>query len=206
VADNITTSNGVISTVEATTLNGGAVSAQHAQRMLLALRTGAGTVIDVVGDATNGIWTNVKQIPSLPAGTNNIGDVDVLTVPADPFGVNADAASATGSISAKLRYIASTGIPITGVPTIQGDAAHDAVDTGSPVKIGHKAVSYTTQTAVAAGDRANALCDRHGIPFMIGGHPDVLTIRLQFSSNQCSNHFGFGRTKDCSDGDNRYFG
>lgn len=36
------------------------------------------------------------------------------TVTADPFGANADAASATGSISAKLRFIAATGIPITG--------------------------------------------------------------------------------------------
>lgn len=44
---------------------------------------------------------------ALPAGTNNIGDVDVLTVPADPFGANADAASTTGSISAKLRAIAT---------------------------------------------------------------------------------------------------
>ena len=43
---------------------------------------------------------------ALPAGTNNIGDVDVLTVPADPFGANADAAvaaGAAGSIQAKLR-------------------------------------------------------------------------------------------------------
>lgn len=43
---------------------------------------------------------------ALPAGTNNIGDVDVLTVPADPFGANVDAtvaAGAAGSISAKLR-------------------------------------------------------------------------------------------------------
>lgn len=47
---------------------------------------------------------------SLPAGTNNIGDVDVLTVPTDPFGANADAASATGSISAKLRFLAATGL------------------------------------------------------------------------------------------------
>jgi hypothetical protein len=43
----------------------------------------------------------------LSAGTNNIGDVDVLTVPTDPFGANADAASATGSISAKLQGIAT---------------------------------------------------------------------------------------------------
>lgn len=56
-------------------------------------------------DATNGLA--VQLIPALPAGTNNIGDVDVLTVPTDPFGANADAASATGSVSAKLRAIAT---------------------------------------------------------------------------------------------------
>lgn len=45
---------------------------------------------------------------ALPAGNNNIGDVDVATVPADPFGANADAlvaAGATGSLSAKLRRV-----------------------------------------------------------------------------------------------------
>src|SRR3954469_21508598 len=63
---------------------------------------------------------------ALPAGTNNIGDVDVLTVPADPFGANADAASATGSISAKLRFIAGTGIPITGTVTVGSHAVTNA--------------------------------------------------------------------------------
>lgn len=61
---------------------------------------------------------DVLTLPALPAGSNNIGDIDVLTVPADPFGVNADAASATGSISAKLRFIAATGIPITGTVAV----------------------------------------------------------------------------------------
>jgi hypothetical protein len=37
----------------------------------------------------------------------DIGDVDVTSVPTDPFGANADAASATGSISAKLKGIAT---------------------------------------------------------------------------------------------------
>jgi hypothetical protein len=63
---------------------------------------------------------------ALPAGTSNIGDVDVLTVPADPFGADADAASATGSISAKLRFIASTGIPITGTVTVASHAVTNA--------------------------------------------------------------------------------
>lgn len=79
----------------------------------------------------------VAQIQALPAGTNNIGDVDVasiaagdnnignvdiVTVPADPFGANADAAATaggTGSIQAKLRNLTSTNDSIkTAVETI----------------------------------------------------------------------------------------
>lgn len=50
------------------------------------------------------------QVLSVAAGTNNIGDVDVLTLPADPLGANADAAAtagSTGSLSAKLRLATS---------------------------------------------------------------------------------------------------
>lgn len=48
------------------------------------------------------------NIDVIAAGTNNIGDVDIVTLPADPLGTNADAvivAGAAGSISAKLRAI-----------------------------------------------------------------------------------------------------
>lgn len=107
---------------------------------------------------TNNIGdVDVLSLPALPAGTNNIGDVDVLTVPADPFGANADAASATGSISAKLRFIAATGIPVTALPAstntieVVGDAAHDAAVAGNPVLSGAEARS-SDGTAVANGD------------------------------------------------------
>lgn len=66
-----------------------------------------------IGADANGLDVDVVRLPALAAGTNNIGDVDVLTVPSDPFGANADAASASGSISAKLRQIATNGIPVT---------------------------------------------------------------------------------------------
>lgn len=76
---------------------------------------------------TNNIGdVDVLSLPALPAGNNNIGDVDVATVPSDPFGANADVASATGSISAKLRFIASTGIPITGTVTVGSHAVTNA--------------------------------------------------------------------------------
>lgn len=86
--------------------------------------TAAGALIP--GDVGNGLDVDVTRLPALVAGTANIGDVDVLTVPADPFGANADAASATGSISAKLRFIASTGIPITGTVTVGAHAVTNA--------------------------------------------------------------------------------
>lgn len=42
--------------------------------------TAAGALIG--GDATNGLDVDVTRLPALAAGTNNIGDVDVLTLPA----------------------------------------------------------------------------------------------------------------------------
>ncbi len=57
-----------------------------------------------------------------------------------------------------------------------GDVAHDAVDSGNPVKIGYKAIAHgANPTAVAAADRTDAYANRHGIPFAIGGHPNVIS-------------------------------
>ena len=87
MADNVTipatgsgTATPVVSTEEVTTLNGGAVSAQHAQRMILALRTANATAIDV--DSSTPVPVTAVISAAIPAGANNIGDVDVLTVPA----------------------------------------------------------------------------------------------------------------------------
>ncbi len=97
--------------------------------------TAAGALIG--GDATNGLDCDITRLPALVAGTAaigklaansgvDIGDVDVTSVPTDPFGANADAASATGSISAKLRFIAATGIPVTGTVTVGSHAVTNA--------------------------------------------------------------------------------
>ena len=42
----------------------------------------ANGVSPIAGDAANGLDVDVTRLPALAAGTNNIGDVDVLTVPA----------------------------------------------------------------------------------------------------------------------------
>jgi hypothetical protein len=103
----------------------GAVSA-GTLRATLAIDDPAVAALQIIDNCISGNEAQVDVVGALPAGTNNIGDVDVLTVPSDPFGANADAASATGSISAKLRFIASTGIPITGTVTVGSHAVTNA--------------------------------------------------------------------------------
>lgn len=63
MADNVDISPGTgatVSTEEVTTLNGGAVSAQHLQRVILAVRTADGTADDVPGDSTNGLDADAR--------------------------------------------------------------------------------------------------------------------------------------------------
>ena len=105
----------------------------------------------------------------LSAGTANIGDVDVLTVPADPMGANADAASASGSISAKLRGIA-TALGVTALDLGSGTGGSRtlrvAIDTaqldGSEYET--VAASQTTQTLGATGGTGDYLREILVIP------------------------------------------
>lgn len=51
--------------------------------------------------------------------------------------------------------------------SVQGDVAHDAVDSGNPVKIGFKAKNYgSLPTAVADAERVNGYADRYGAQFV----------------------------------------
>lgn len=67
----------------------------------------------------------------------------------------------------KVEGVASgTVIPVSGTVTASntaGDIAHDAADSGNPVKVGAKAVSsLASATLVAAADRANVVVDLDG--------------------------------------------
>ena len=57
-----------------------------------------------------------------------------------------------------------------------GDAAHGEVDVGAPTKVGMIASTHgANPTEVPALDRVNWLANRHGVPFVMAGHPNVLT-------------------------------
>jgi hypothetical protein len=94
------------------------------------------------------------DVLTIAAGDNNIGNVDIVTVPADPFGADADAASATGSISAKLRGIA-TALGVTAFDLGSGTAGSRTLrffkDTAQWIG-GAGAVTSATQRVTLASD------------------------------------------------------
>jgi hypothetical protein len=72
-----------------------------------------------------------------------------------------------------------------GVGEVTGNVAHDAVDTGNPVKVGLKAINIgASLTSVAANDRVDWHATRQGVPYVLGGHPNVLTFRVNYTSAQ----------------------
>lgn len=70
-----------------------------------------------------------------------------------------------------------------GADPVTGDTPHDGVDAGRPVKIGFRAVAHgATPTAVAAEDRVDSIANRHGIPFALGGHPNIVSREFRWTT------------------------
>lgn len=66
-----------------------------------------------------------------------------------------------------------------------GNVAHGDADSGNPVKVGYKAVAHgSNPTAVDAGERTDSYANRHGIVFVIGGHPNAIPIRANYTAAQ----------------------
>jgi hypothetical protein len=83
----------------------------------------------------------------------------------------------------KVVALQSAGTLISGDASgleVQGGVAHDGVDAGNPGLTGYRAIAHgTNPTAVAAADRTVGYANRAGIPFSIGGHPNVVTVEAQ---------------------------
>lgn len=102
------------------------------------------------GDAANGIDVDVTRLPSIPAGANNIGDVDVLTVPA-PLSTAGGGTEATA-----LRVTIAN--DSTGVVSIDDNGGSITVDgtvaVSGTVTVGSHAVTnagtFATQESGAA--------------------------------------------------------
>ena len=150
-------------------LAGGGVEASALRVTIASDSTGVLSVDDNGGSLT----VDGTVTANLAAGTNNIGDVDVLTVPADPFGANADAAAtagSTGSIQAKLRLMTSqldsikTAVEILD-NTVSGSETQ--VDVVAALPAGNNNIGDVDVASIAAG--TNTIGNVGIIPRTSGG-------------------------------------
>jgi hypothetical protein len=83
------------------------------------------------------------------------------------------AAGAAGSLSAKLRFL--TGLLV----------GHDDPDVAGTFGVGTRATAFgANPTAVAAADRSVWRANRHGVPFVQLGHPNVVPFSTRYTAAQ----------------------
>jgi hypothetical protein len=122
---------------------------------------------DTRTEGTNGNHRQVIVVGD-PATNAGVAPVDATTGLVVNIAPGIDKGSGTGgSLTPRVIIDSSQLDPIV---------AHDAVDSGAPYKMGFRAIAHgANPTAVAAADRTDWLANRHGIPWVIGGHPNVIT-------------------------------
>lgn len=152
----------------------------HAQIVKLAISTdGSATLLPA--DGTDGLLVNLGANNDVVVSATNL---DIRDLTATDVVTVTGGASQTADVKITLdgESVPVTGTfwqatqPVSGLVDVEGDVAHDAVDSGNPLKLGAKASSHgANPTAVADGDRTHLHANRHGILWTIGGHPNVIT-------------------------------
>jgi hypothetical protein len=200
MADNfpLTPGTGRNAATDEVTYSGDTSDVQLVRPVLVTGAEGSKTVVELTGDNANGLDVDVTRLPSLVAGTANIGDVDVLTMPAITGAVTANAGTDLNTSALALE----SGGNLAGAATslalmddwdngagdgasVSGDVAHGVTNAGEPIQVGMEAIDHgTNPAAVSAGQRTRNYANRAGIPFYIGGHPNVITLELAVTGSQ----------------------
>jgi len=130
------------------------------QYQVVKIGLGADGAIDTLVDS--GQQTMANSVPvalasnqsALPI-TDNSGSLTVDAPTGTPVNVQ------IGNATLVAGVIDETGASAVDALAVGGGTAHDAVDSGNPIKIGFH-VETALPTAVAANDRANGICDVFG--------------------------------------------
>ena len=140
--------------------------------------------VDILSIAAGDNNIGNVDVLTIAAGDNNIGNVDIVTLPSvtigtfpdnEPFNVAQIGGTATAADSGVTNAGTLRVVHVTDVAAstqTEGKIAHDAVDSGNPVKIGGIART-ANPTAVAALDRTDAFFDTVGrqviTPYQVRG-------------------------------------
>lgn len=127
----------------------------------VAITSGTGTNIDTRTEATNG---NHRQVVVLgdPSTNAGVAPVDATAGLKVDLGADNDV-TVTGNV--EITNDSGNAIPVSmATNTPVGNVAHDAADSGNPIKIGGKAKSTLSGvTLVAADDRTDMYFDLDGV-------------------------------------------
>lgn len=125
----------------------------------VAITAGAGTTV-----ATDDVSSVHFQKVKLVDGTADSS----AAIPGDATnGLDVDVTRVQGTVTVSGTVTASN---------TTGDVASGATNGGNPVQIGIEAIAHgSNPSAVTAGQRTKLYANRAGIPFQIGGHPNVVT-------------------------------
>jgi hypothetical protein len=127
-----------------------------------------------------------SQPVTIVAGVTAIAKVEDAAHASGDTGVFAlgVANEANTALAADGDYVAQA-TDTEGNTRIVGNRDHDAVDVGEVVGTGGRAIAHgTNPTAVAAADRTAWYFSRAGVPFVMGGHPNVITLRTNYTAAQ----------------------
>lgn len=158
------------------------------------------TLRATVAESTPNVWRGnpggdgVSNTGAWPAYNGHFGG-PVFTFPLQFNGSTWDRARGDSTDGLLVNLGSNNDVSVSGTVTVDlganndvtatGNVAHDAADSGNPLKIGYKALAHgSNPTAVAAADRTDSYANRHGVPWVIGGHPNVVTIRANYTAAQ----------------------
>jgi hypothetical protein len=136
----------------------------------------AGTGSFTVAQAT------AANLNATVTGTVTVTQATAANLKTDANVTNAFAAlTGSGTQTGTLRVNVAT----DNVVGVDGDVAHGTTDSGNPLKFGAKTIAHgAAPTAVAAGARTDLYANRHGVLFTMGGHPNIQTIKANYTGTQ----------------------
>lgn len=144
--------------------------------------------LTMVWDTGTLAW--VKGTQGAGGGGGDASAANQVTIIGHVDGIETLLSSIDGNLPSPGQAAMAASVPVaiasdqTSIP-VAGNVAHDAVDSGNPVKLGAIAVAHgSAPSPVAAADRTNLLANRHGILFSLGGHPNVVTRRDNYTTAQ----------------------
>jgi hypothetical protein len=147
---------------------------------ITACNTGA-----IAGTVTANAGTNLNTSALALESGGNLDTIsgDTTSIDGKITACNTGAVTISAALPAGSNNIGD--VDVLTLPGVAGDVAHDSADSGNPLKWGAKSIAHgANPSAVAANDRTDIYANRHGIPWVIGGHPNVLTLRANYTTAQ----------------------